>query len=337
MPASTMYDPTFGAVSLPPSMFPTGNGSPGSNQFFPNAPTMPSPGNTSMATPNFADGNFFGNPTSINPFSTTASPTSTTATATSGSQPLQFTGPPGASGMTGIGKGLFSQNPMDPALTSQFFQWLQSQIGQGVPGFNQSTQLPSGGQTAPGQLNAPFNPLMQSLMKLFSPGGSIGNIAQNGISAIPAWQATVDAMQKQIGEGAANMREQFGFAGNLDSSAFGNSLGDYFTQSNKDLNSLLANMTFQGVQDQLQAASQSQGFGQFTQGLDQQAIQNQLQEFMRTSPQYNPLLGMLFGASTTFPPVLNPKSGAGLLGSLLSSAGPMASGLAQLIPAIAAL
>lgn len=356
---------------LPPSLLPNPGRGQGQNQFgsFPTM-TMPGSNNPSSSPANFAGGTnpfsstatavpFPGNPDignfgggsggfDLSAFGTSSSvPTSGTTPGTApnqnpsmaaSTQPLQFTGPNGASGMTGIGKGLFAQNPLDPALTSQFFQWLQSQIGQGVPGFNLSTILPSTGEaTAPGQLNAPLNPVMQSLMKLFQPGGAIGDIASKGISAVGPWQGMVDAMQRNIDEGRTNLREQFGFAGNLDSSPFGTAMVDYQTQSNKDLNSLLGQMQFQGIQDQLAAGGMQEGFGQFMQGLDQQSIQNMLQEFIRTSPEYNPLLGMMFGASTTFPPVLNPKTGAGGLGGLLGGLGGAFGGIADLIPAIAGL
>lgn len=322
----------------------SGSGS-GSNQFFPMMPSMPTPGNTpGGGAPTFQ--NFIPIPPTppntmtatafSSPFPLATSSPSTLAPGIApnqtpqsgpnvGSQPLQFTGPPGASGMTGIGKGMFAQNPLDPALTSSLFQWLQSQIGKGVPGFDLSTILPSSGQaTTPGQLNAPLNDVMKNIMALFDPqSGSLGKLASNGIDATPIWQKTVDAMQRQIAQGGANLKEQFNVEGGLASSPFGQAAVDYQTQSNKDLDSLLANMQFQGIQDQLQAAGMQTGVGQFLQGLDQQSIQNMLQEFIRTSPQYNPLLGMEFGAATTFPPVLQPQKGGGALGGLASSIGPI--------------
>lgn len=299
----------------------------GSNQFFQNMPSIPSPMNSPGGS---KGGNTNANafdPSSFLAFSSGqpapgTAPNQNPAPGAPG-QPLQFTGPPGASGMTGIGKGLFAQNPLDPALTSQFFQWLQSRIGKGASGFDLSTILPSSGQaTAPGQLNAPLNDVMKNLMALFDPqSGSLGKLASNGIDATPIWQKTVDAMQRQIAQGGANLKEQFNVEGGLASSPFGQAAVDYQTQSNKDLDSLLANMQFQGIQDQLQASGQMQGAGQFLQGLDQQSIQNMLQEFIRTSPEYSPLLGMMFGGSTTFPPVLDPKKGTNPLQALLSSFG----------------
>lgn len=306
---------------------------PGSNQFMTNTPYMPTSQNSGAGTgaPSFGGGPTINSTPMPSPSMAggfdwnfgNSSGASTSTPAAPATTPLTFTGPPGASGMTGIGKGMYAQNPIDPALTSQFFQWLQSQIGQGVPGFNQSTTLPSSGQsTQPGQLNAPLNSILQQMMQMFNPqSGSLGQLASGGIDATPVWQKTVDALQRQTAQGANNLREQFAFSGNLDSSPFGQSMVDYQTQSDAQNSALLANMQFQGIQDQLAASGQEQGFGQFMQGLDQQAIQNQLQEFIRTSPQYNPLLGMMFGASTTFPPVLQPQSGVGGLGGLLGGLG----------------
>src|SRR5258708_17824829 len=47
------------------------------------------------------------------------------------------------------------QPTMDPTLTQQYYNMLSGQVGQGLPGFNLSTLLPSTGQaTQPRQLNS---------------------------------------------------------------------------------------------------------------------------------------------------------------------------------------
>jgi len=291
---------------------------PSSNQFFPTMPYMPSPGNSSSSGPNniFAIGT--PDPTG-NPFLPSGPDTSNQPVAMTPRQDISFNfpGPATGPGSTGIGKGMFAENPLNPALTNAFFNYLFSNIGQGVPSF-------------PGSLSANMDPTMQQFMKLFMPGGAIGDMAANGVNAVPTWQNMVDAMQRQIGQGAANLKEQFNVSGNLSSSPMGSAMVDYFTQSNKDLNSLLGNLTFQGIQDQLQAANMSGSAANMFQGLDQAAIDRMYQEFIRTSPQYNPLLGMEFGAATTFPPMFNPKTGMGGLGALLGGGGQLAGGLASL-------
>lgn len=287
----------------------------GGNQFFPQLPTLPSnnqPGSSGVfpMNPSFSPPSGF-NPPGIVPQSP-ASPFMPDPSSSFAGK--NITGP----GMTGIGKGIFAVNPIDPQLTNNLFGWLNSQVGKGVPAFDLSTLLPSSGQaTAPGQLNAPLTGLLANLQNLFMPGGSLGDMASKGVSALPVWGPMVEAMQRQIGQGAANLKEQFNVEGGLASSPFGNAMGDYFTQSNKDLNALLGNLQFQGISDQLQAAGMEGGFGQFLQGLDQQSIQNMLNEFIRTSPQYNPLLSMMFSGATTFPPTVSPNTGSGILGSLL--------------------
>lgn len=256
-------------------------------------------------------------------------PPSSSAIPGGGTNP--FTGPPNGPGMTGIGKGNFAENPIDPALTSSFFNWLQSQIGQGMKPFNLSALMPSSGKaTDPGQLSAPLTQLLQQMQAMFMPGTQLGDLASKGIDATPMWQKTVDAMQRQIGQGATNLKEQFNVGGNLVGSPYGNAAADYQMQSNKDLNAMLAQMQFQGLQDQMQAAGMEGSLGQMMQGLDQSSIDRMLQEFIRTSPENNPLLSLMFGASTTFPPVIQPKTGAGGLGALLGASGGILDGLGGL-------
>lgn len=210
---------------------------------------------------------------------------------------------------------------MDPTLTNQFFNMLSGQMGQGVNPFNLSSQLPSSGQaTQPGQLSAPMNDIMQQIMQYYQgsqsniPGSSqMTQMAQTGnpIDQTPAWQKMVDAQQRNIGENAANLREQFAFGGNLKSSPFGNAMTDYYTQTGKDQNALLAQMQGQSSENamgrELQAQqgimSGGQQFGNEVQGIDQNAINSMYQEFIRTQPQYNPMMQYLSQASTFEPTV----------------------------------
>jgi hypothetical protein len=58
------------------------------------------------------------------------------------------------------------------------------------------------------------------------------------------------------------------------------------------------------------------GLDQMFQGMDQSAIQNALSEFIRTNPEYSPLLNTIFSAASTFPPTVRNSYGAGLAGLL---------------------
>jgi hypothetical protein len=230
---------------------------------------------------------------------------------------------------TYLGHGVAVEGTMDPTITSQMEGYLQGQVGQGVKAFNLPTTMPWGGKTVAGQLNAPLNPVFQELLKGFTTGnfqgmpgmGTLENVAENGISAVPTWQTMVDAAQRGIGEGAANLKEQMAFGGNLAGSPFGTSMSDYYGQTEKDLNSILANMQYQGIQDQLGAASTIAGmgenFGSTLQNLGQQDIQNLYNEFIRTQPQYNPLLPYEQSIATTFPPMYNVNKGTGILGAMI--------------------
>jgi hypothetical protein len=53
--------------------------------------------------------------------------------------------------------------------------------------------------------------------------------------------------------------------------------------------------------------------------MDQQAINNVLQEFIRTRPEYGPLLQMMFGEANTFAPFAQKPRGGGILGPILGS------------------
>jgi len=113
------------------------------------------------------------------------------------------------------------------------------------------------------------------------------NFAQNGqpVNAMPAWQSYVNAMQRNIGEGAANLQELFNSGGTGLSTSFGNASVDYMTQANAQQNALLAQMGYQSLSD---ATNRQYGASQM---LGQQAYggASQLagQDFQSQMAQYN--------------------------------------------------
>jgi hypothetical protein len=233
-----------------------------------------------------------------------------------------------------------------PGLGNQFANWIQSQIGQGLTPFNLGTPLPTGGSTAPGQLTAGMNPLLQQLTQMLSgnnssiPGGNtLNTIASQGVSALPEWQSMVAAMQDPIAQQTANLREQFGSMGNLAGSPFGTAMSNFGQQTALQQESLLGQLQQSNIQNiQMPAisaeANLASGTGQYLQGLDQQAIQNQYSEFLRTQPQYNPLISNMQGLTGQYPPTTSTPSGMGGLGALLGGSGQAATGLANLWPVL---
>jgi hypothetical protein len=231
-----------------------------------------------------------------------------------------------------LGSSNYTLPTNDPSLTAQFYSWMQSQLGQGVTPFNLSAVLPSSGQTtAPGTLTAPNNQILQQLMAMFTgapstiPGASgLTQMAQTGdpVDQTAAWQASVAAMQQNIQENAANLKEQFAFGGNLQSSPFGSAMQDYYTQSALQQNALLAQMQSQSLENaasrelsaQQGLTSEASSVGQYLQGLDQASITNLYNEFIRTQPQYNPVLQMLYGSALASPGVVNDTQGSDLGG-----------------------
>ena len=247
------------------------------------------------------------------------------------------------------------ERPQSTGFTGNWLDWLNQQMGQGATPFNLSSTQPStGGATQPGQLTAELTPLLQMLQQFYQTGQAdnvpgLDTIAEMSKTGMPVdqtvqWKAMVDAMQRQIGQGAEGMREQFAFSGNLASSPFGQAMTDYYGQTEKDLNAQL----MQGQTQALEAARGRQlGAGEFLttgagnlaqifQGMDQESINRTLAEFIRTRPEYGPLLNMMFAQSTTYPPWIGEKYGIGGMGAALGGAGTAASGIADLYKVLTA-
>jgi hypothetical protein len=251
-------------------------------------------------------------------------------------------------GVKNVGSGAATVNPLFPQFTEQFYNYLSSQLGKGATPFNLSALLPSSGKaTTPGSLTAPLTDINSMLQQFYKTGSggpqgtdTLAGMAQTGdpTDVGPAWQAMVDAQQRNIQRQGADLREQFAFGGDLKSSPFGQAATDFYSQTAKDQNALLAQMTQQAQEAaagrKLTAGedltSGATSFGNMLQGLDQESIQNMLAEFIRTRPEYSPLLGQQGGAATTFPPTISGNVGVGGLGGAVSSAGTALSGIADL-------
>lgn len=234
-----------------------------------------------------------------------------------------------ASGFYKGPQGTMTVAPIAPNLTTDFFNFLKGNVGQGATPFNLSAALPSGGVTAPGQLSAPINPVLQQLADFYGGGetsipgvGTMQELSKTGapIDQLPAWQAMIEAQQRNIQQNEAGMREQFASMGNLRGSPYGQAEADYRMQTAKDQNAALLNATAQAqeaAQGRRLSASGAlmngpagvASLGEMLQGFDQASIDRLLQEFIRTRPEYSPYLNLLYGAATTFPPAMQPGSG----------------------------
>lgn len=270
------------------------------------------------------------------------------ATNTNKQNPYPISGDAGPSG--GVvkqgGTGYSTVGTMFPSFTQDFYDWMSGQVGQGATPFNLSAVLPSTGQvTQPGQVNAPLSPLLQQLQSFYQtgqggPAGTdvLGQMAKTGMPTAvgPAWDAMIKAQGQNTAQQEAQIREQFASLGSLKGSPFGTALTNFGEQNVLNQNALLAQMQQQSSEAaagrQLSAgsqlSSQASDLGQLLQGLDQQSINNMMQEFIRTRPEYGPLLNMLFSGATASPQVVaTPQSGwSQALTSLTGLAGNIASG-----------
>jgi hypothetical protein len=227
---------------------------------------------------------------------------------------------------------------VDPNFTASWAQYLASQFGLGASPYNLQAFLPStGGFAGPGQVTAPLTPELQQLAQFLQTGqgGGVGaqtlqSLSETGLPTDvgPAWQAAIAAQQRNIAENANQLREQFAGMGALDSSPFGTAISDFYSQTTKDQNAqlLAAEQAAQEAAAGRRAGASSelfgagQGLGEFLQGLDQQSINALMQEFIRTSPDYSPLLGMESGFATTYPPIYGKGGFAASIGSSFGSA-----------------
>lgn len=269
------------------------------------------------------------------PNPTSAAPTGTTSASAAGAP--SHAGNP-VENAHGLGHGQYAVPPQDQGLQNTLFNYLQSQIGQGITPFDLSALLPTGGVTGPGQVASPLDPVTQQLMDFFTSGKSsnpalsgLMGMAQTGdpISAQPEWQAMLAAMNQQQQMGAANEREQLSFTGNLPGSAGALGMSNYNTQTTLGNEALIANLAQQSMESaaQREQGAQNTLFGGEQQlggqlyGYDTNAVNQLMQEYFGTTPQANPLNQEMFGAATTYPPTFGGKSSTGGIGGLLSGIG----------------
>jgi len=294
----------------------SGGGGGSQNQFFQNLPSLPQSGVQAAASQPW-----FPTPGTVSP-----------------GQDYFHVDYPGSPFSWKLPGGYRASSTLDPNLTGNLFDYIDSMIGKGATPFNLQSIMPStGGVTDPGQLTAGLTPLLAALQNFYEGGGSSGipgldtlqQISQSGLPVLPQWKAMTDAMQRSIDEGAAGLKGQFAFSGALAGSPFGTAMTDYQTQAAKDKEALLVPLEQQSFAQQQAAASELRGgateLGKFMQGLDQASIDRLLQEYIRTRPEYSPLLNMQYGAATTFPQLYKGTSGLGGLGGLLQSLGPLLS------------
>jgi hypothetical protein len=213
----------------------------------------------------------------------------------------------------------------DPALTQQFLTWLQTNIGQGAPAFDWTSLLPSGGTTAPGQLSAPNNQMLQALQKSFQTGDFSGIAGLNTTSQMaktgsptdvgPAWEAMKQAEQANILKSQAQLKEGMNLSGNLAGSPMGTAMSDFQTDVTAQQNAQLTQaqqVAQEAAKGRMLTAGGEMGqvyqnITKYLQTLDQESVDKMYQEFIRTSPDYNPLLQNVQKGAEQYPPYLHTK------------------------------
>ncbi len=217
-----------------------------------------------------------------------------------------------------LGGGARTEPTLDPAFTTQLYQWLQGMIGKGATPFNLSAILPSTGEaTAPGTLTAPDNPILKALQEFYTKGtgGPLPGV-------LPMWQSEMKSMEIPIEQQFANIKEQFGARGALGSSEMAQAMETFGAQTARDQEALLGQLTLQALPGMEQAGMEQQS-------LDQGSIDRLVQEFIRTRPEYSPLLSGMEQMGTTFSPLYGHTGFGAAFGQ--SFGGGLGSGLATLL------
>jgi hypothetical protein len=236
---------------------------------------------------------------------------------------------------------------LSPDFTNQLLAYLSSQIGKGATPYSGQVALPStGGVTDPGQLSAGMTPLLADLAQQLqgaltgTGGGTLGEMVKTGmpVSQTAQWAKMQSAMDRQYRMGEANVAEGFAVGGGMASSPYGQAMTDYNLQAAREKAALYGGMETTALESaagrQIQAMNllipAAQKLGELFQGMDQAAIDRTLAEFTRTQPEYGPLLNLIYGLATTFPPYLGKSTGIGATGAVLAGAGSVAQGAADI-------
>jgi hypothetical protein len=174
-------------------------------------------------------------------------------------------------------------------------EWLPPSATQKV---NPQQMQPQGGGIAPQGFASTldgFGQQMQSFMKTYNPtpyapsqgdnwlsglGGHMGYLQDwaanpRPISWEPAWESMKIAQERGVKKGAADLGEYFNTMGGRFSTAYGNAMGDYMSQTVKDQNAALGMLETQALESALGRQHSAAGqLGQFAFGGP--ALQSQL-------------------------------------------------------------
>ena len=251
--------------------------------------------------------------------------------------------------------------PFVPGLSSEFTGYLESQIGKGAQPYGlQAFQPTTGRTTQPGQLSADVNPMLHDLGQFVSgaaqdpsmgvqPAGgtseTLDEMLRTGapISTMPQFEAIEKAMDRQYKQGRGDIRAQMAGLGLIAGTPHTGAQTDYALQAAREKTAIMTGLEtgalesaqgrrmqalgissdFFGLNQQQQRffVDQSRQIGEIFQGMDRAAIDRTMAEFLRTRPEYGPLLNLLYGLSTTFAPQLAQEEGLGSVGALLGNIG----------------
>jgi hypothetical protein len=212
-----------------------------------------------------------------------------------------------------IGHGLYENPTYDPGFTGGYYGMLQQLMSGGGGNLQQQllSFLSGGSSTIPGA---------NSLTEMSKTG--------DPISALPEWQKMIAAQQQNIQQNQANLKEQFGFAGDLQSSPFGTAMSNYEQQTSLSQDALLAQLEQQSMESAMQrkltASQDITGMaGAETQFLDQLFSQG---AFASPGLSKKPSSSVLGGIGSILSSLFGAAGNAGSFGALFGLGGAGAAG-----------
>lgn len=181
-----------------------------------------------------------------------------------------------------LGGSVYTAPTMSPTYTGEYYNLLQQLMSPTAGGAVTGDFLSflTGGQSS--------TPGATQLAQMATTG--------NPFNVSPEWQSMVAQQQQNIQQNQANLKEQFGAAGELQSSPFGTAMSNYEQQTTLDQNALLAQLQQQSYQQAQQNQLQAGGMITGLAGNEQQYLNSLFSQGALTSPNlYNPIKGSLIG------------------------------------------
>lgn len=164
--------------------------------------------------------------------------------------------------------------------------------------------------------------------------GQLSSQAHSGLSQLSSqdFQAAMQATGNNLQAALAMLNAGYGAASQLNQGAIQGATALHNTENNAV--SLGASMSNQAFQSYLQNLGLGSQLGGQQSTLDQNTLSALYQEFLRTQPQYNPMMSYFANGANTYPNLFTPQFQASQLGQILAGLGGLAGASPEILSMI---